>query len=162
MNRTSLRDLKKSCALLARQLAADLKPPLNAVDVPFFRVALRAVDCMDPRMTQSDPEGLQRPAFASRVQRDSHRRSGAQSSQQQIIRVRACISPAKGNRLVCAESVRARFNRLRESRRQTANCDNTPARKRILILHSDAPCPEGECDGAPSDDIFGGDPHVTP
>ncbi len=109
-----MRDLEKPCALLVSQVAAELKPPLDAVDVPFFRSAFGAVYGVHPRMTQAHRDVLQRPTFASRVQRDRHRCSSAQRGQEQIIRRKPCIGAAKGERLVGNEPVRACFHSLRE------------------------------------------------
>ena len=44
---------------------------------PCFRFAFSAVHGVHPRMTQAHRDVLQGPTFASRVQRDRHRCSGA-------------------------------------------------------------------------------------
>jgi hypothetical protein len=110
-----MRDLEEPGALLVGQLPAELKLPLNSLDVSFFRVAFSAVNGVHSRMTQAHRDVLQRPTFPSRVQRDRHRRSRSQRSQEQIIRRGSCIGAAKGERLVGNKPVRARFHSLRES-----------------------------------------------
>ena len=105
MHRTSLRDFEESRTLFAGQLAAEFEPPLDPVEVSVLCEAFRTVHCVHPRVTQAYADFVQRPFFTSRVQRDRHRRSSAQSSQEQIVRIRAGISPAEVDRLVGAELV---------------------------------------------------------
>jgi hypothetical protein len=77
VNRTSLRDFEEPCALLVSQLAGELETPFNALDVSFLCFAVSAIHGVHPRMTQVHRDVLQGPTLASRVQRDSHRRSGS-------------------------------------------------------------------------------------
>jgi hypothetical protein len=136
MNRTSLRNLEEPCALLVRQLAAELESPFNTVDASFLGFAFGAVDRVDPRMTQTHCNSLQGPTLASRVQRNRHRRSGAERCQEQVIRRGARIGAADGTRLVGKEPVRACFHSLREPRGHAANNHCPFTRWDTLIRHS--------------------------
>jgi hypothetical protein len=108
-------DVEEALPLLSSQLANEFKRPLNTVDVSLFSVAFGAVDSVHPRVTQVDVDGLQWPTFPSRIQRDRHGRSSAESSQQQVVRRRTCIGAAERGRLVGTELVQSDVYGLRET-----------------------------------------------
>src|SRR5881628_2215130 len=78
MHRTLVGDLEHLRALLLRQLAGHGNLPLDAIEQGSLGLALGAVLSMDPRMPEANRHACQRPALPSRIQRDRHRRSGAE------------------------------------------------------------------------------------
>jgi hypothetical protein len=72
MHRASTGDLEKPCALIVRQRAAELETPLDAIQVALFRLAFSAIDGVDPEIPHLHSYVLERPTFASRVQRNRH------------------------------------------------------------------------------------------
>jgi hypothetical protein len=115
MNWTSLRDLQEPRALLRIYLSNKLKPPLNAIDVSLFGVALSAINGVHPGIMQVNRDLLQGPAFTSRIQRDRHRRSCTERGQQQFIWGRPCVGTAIVDRLIGIQPVRTRIHGLGEA-----------------------------------------------
>src|SRR5438094_164224 len=64
---------------------------------------------------------LERPPFPSRIQRDGHRRSGAEGGQQQIVRAGPAVGPTGGDGLVGDEPVAPDGDLLDESLRAAAH-----------------------------------------
>jgi hypothetical protein len=77
MDGTFLRDLEQPSSLFWGEISEELKRPVDAIEPPGFRLALRAVHSMNPGMREANDHFLQRPTLSSRVQRDRHRRSTA-------------------------------------------------------------------------------------
>src|SRR5580700_12063330 len=64
---------------------------------------------------QRDRDLFQWPTFAPRVERDGHRRAGAERGQKKIVGRRPGIGPAGSDRFVALETVRPDFNFLSKS-----------------------------------------------
>ena len=115
MNRTHLRDLEQSRTLCRREVSLELQRPLDTIKSSRLRLAFRAVCGVNPGVLKSDGHFLQRSLLSSRVQRDRHRRSTAQRSQEEVVRRGAGIGAAVRNRFVCRETMVTRRDRLGES-----------------------------------------------
>lgn len=123
MDRAHLGDLEQSSSLRRAQISVELQCPVHTIEPTGFRRALRAINCMNPGMLEPDGHFLQRPPFSSRVQRNRHRRSTTQRSQQEIIGSWTSIRAAVRKGFVCHETMPTRRNLLRESAPGPANGD---------------------------------------
>src|SRR5690349_18107192 len=121
MHGTHLRDLQQSGSLRCCQISTKLQRPLNTIEPRGVRLALRAVDGMNPRMGETNGHRLQRPAFSSRVQRDRHRRATAQRREQELVWSGTGVHAAVRNRFIRDETMRPRRNLLCESEARPSN-----------------------------------------
>src|ERR1043166_6936701 len=85
----ALGDLDQPRLLLFAERALQLDLTLDAVELALLGLAVRAVLGVDLRVLEAHRDGLQRPLLASRVQRERHRRSGAERGQQQVVGIGA-------------------------------------------------------------------------
>ena len=106
MHRAAVGDLHQPGLLLVAERALQRDLALDAVQLALLSLTLRAVLGVDLRVLQAHGDGLQRPLLASRVQRERHRRSGAEGGQQQIVGVGPGAVTAGLDRLVGHELVR--------------------------------------------------------
>lgn len=123
MNRTHLRDFQQSVTLRPVEVSLELQGPLDPIEPTRFRLALRAIHCVNPEMLQSNCYFFQHPLLSSRVQRNRHGCSTAQRRQQKIVRRRAGISSAVRNRFVSSETMAAGEDLLREATAGSSNYD---------------------------------------
>jgi len=65
-------------------------------------------------MPQTDLHVVEGPLLPSRVQRDGHRRSGAEGTEEQVVRTGAGIGAAVGQRLVRQETMATDCDLLRK------------------------------------------------
>src|SRR5262249_7345338 len=78
-------DLEQSCSLFVAQIPVQLDLSLDAIEHALFRLAVRAIDRVDPRVPQSYRDRIELPRLASRVHRQGHGRAGSESTQQEIV-----------------------------------------------------------------------------
>src|SRR5258708_5744837 len=72
-------------------------------------------------MSQADHDGLERPLFRSRIQRDGHRHAGAEGGHEQIVRTGPTVRATRGHGLIRDEVMTAGGDFLDESLRTTPN-----------------------------------------
>jgi hypothetical protein len=123
MHRTHLGDLQESGPLFSSQRSRKPKSPLHQIELPGLRLTFRTVDRMNSGMPQPHYDVLERPALASRVQRDRHRRSTAKCRKQEVVRSRAGIGAAVRDRFVRGQAMRAGRDLLGEFESRAANDD---------------------------------------
>src|SRR5947208_11506064 len=115
MDRTLVGDLEQPDALLLRKLAGDRDLALDPIEHALCGFTFCAVVGVDPRMAQANRHAADWPPFPSRIQRDRHRRSGAEGCQQQIVRPEPPVGPSGGHRLVGDQARTPRGDLLGES-----------------------------------------------
>src|SRR6266566_2094541 len=120
VHRAPARNLEEPRSLLVRQRSGELDVPLDPVEHPLAGLAVRAVGGMNLRMPQPHRHAFERPALASRVERDRHRGACPQAREQQIVGVGPRVGSAHRGRLVGRQAVRADDDLLREPRSASA------------------------------------------
>src|SRR5207247_11416519 len=113
--RTLVGALGELRALRSVQLPGQYDLALDLVELAFFRLAVGAVLRVDAGVRQAHGDAVERPALASRIQRERHRRSGAERDQEIVVRRRPCVGAAVDDRLVRDEAMLADENFLGES-----------------------------------------------
>src|SRR5258705_6602805 len=88
-------------------------------------------------MPPPDRDVIQGPSFPSRIQRDGHRRSGAQGPEQEVVGTRAGIGTAVGHGLVRQEVVAAGTDLLRKPGCAATYLYHTGIER---LVHGTAPC----------------------
>src|SRR2546426_10433310 len=87
-------------------------------------------------MPQSDRDVVQGPVLPSRVQRDGHRRSGAEGTEEEVVRTGAGIGAAVGYRLVRQETMATDCDLLRKPGRAPTHQHHTGFER---LIHRKAP-----------------------
>ena len=103
MHRAFVGDVQEARPLLVIDFAFDRQPALDAVEAPALGLAVRTVLGVDLVVGQGDGNPRQGPAFALRIETQSHGGAGAEPSQHQIIGARSAVVAADGDRLVGPE-----------------------------------------------------------
>ena len=121
MHRALVRDLQQPPTLLLVERAEQLYLALDPVEPRRLRLARVAVGGVHPRVAQSDRDCFEWPLLTARIHAYRHRRTGAQSGEQEVVGVGTHVGPACRDRLVAEEPVAPRDDLLHEARGATAD-----------------------------------------
>ena len=100
VDRAPFGDLEQPLSLLRTERTVERDLPLDAIEHALLRLALGAVRRVNLRMREPHRHALEGPLLPSRVQRDRHRRSGAERDQQEVIGRGPGVGAAVRDRLV--------------------------------------------------------------
>ena len=95
--------------------------PLDPIDLPNLGLAVGSIGRVNFRVVQRDLYTLEWPPLASRIERDRHRRAGAERGEKKIVRRRPGICSAESDRFIAFETIRADFNLLSKPSRTAAD-----------------------------------------
>src|SRR5712664_1475258 len=126
MHRTLVSYLHQLALLLRRERARELNLSIDSIEhgiVPDH--AVEAVFGVNPRVSQADNDGLERPLFRSRIECDGHGHAGAECGHEQIVRTGPTVRATGGNRLIRGEMMTAGSDLLDKPLRPTSNDNDT-------------------------------------
>src|SRR5207245_225361 len=121
MGRASVGDFHSLGPLFARQGAGKLTLPLDPIDLSYLGFAIGAIGRVNFRVVQRNRYILEWPPLSSRIERDRHRRAGAERGEEKIVRRRPHICSAESDRFIAFETMRTDFNFLGEPSRTAAD-----------------------------------------
>src|SRR5438309_5568067 len=121
MDRATVGDFHKLGPLFGCERAGELNLPLDPIDFPYLGLAIGAIGRVNFRVVQRNRYILEWPPLSSRIERDRHRRAGAERGEEKIVRRRPHICSAEGDRFIAFETMRTDFNFLGESSRTSAD-----------------------------------------
>src|SRR5581483_4109848 len=103
--RALIGDLGQAGALIGRERAGELDDAFDMVQPAFPGIAVVAIGRVYLRVTQSDGDTFERPAFAARIHLHRNRCARAQGGKEQVVRRRAFVLTARRDRLVGGQPV---------------------------------------------------------
>src|SRR2546421_1855916 len=116
MHRTFVGDLRQPRPLRVVEPAREHELALDLIELAFLRLAVGTVLRVDAGVAEANGDAVERPTFASRIQRERHGRSGTQRGQQEIVGRGPGVAAAVWHRLVGDQSMPADEHFLREAR----------------------------------------------
>lgn len=116
-------DLDQLAALLRRQVALQIHLHVDAVEHAVSRFTILAIFRVNARVAQRHRHIFERPFLAPRVEADCHGSARAEAGEKIIVGSRRGLGPAKTNRLIGTEVMRADLNVLEKAARVSANHD---------------------------------------
>src|SRR5262249_23234567 len=122
---TLVRDLQQARTLLVAEYAGEFHVAVELIEQTLRRLALLAVNGVNPRMPEPNGYGVERPLLAARVHRHGDRHAGSQRGEQEIVRLRSRVGPAGRHRHVAQEPMSSDRDLLCESGGAAVDRDNT-------------------------------------
>src|SRR6266496_5589015 len=117
MDRALVRNLQQARPLFVAEHTREFDLAVDVVEPTFSRFAILAVGGVNLQMPKPHGYGLERPALASRIERQGHRGASSERCEQQVVRVRSGIRPSDGGGLVGHKPMSSDGNLLCEARR---------------------------------------------
>ena len=107
MHRALVGNLDEPNALLLVEIARQRDDAIDTIDHPFLGFAVLAVDGMNPGVTKSHRDPIERHSLALGVKAQRHRRAGPKAGKHEVVWTRTAVKAADINRLVGEKSVPA-------------------------------------------------------
>jgi len=111
---TAIGDVEELGSLVRGEGASQGDLPLDPVEHSLLSLAFGTVRRVNLRVLEPDHDLLERPPFASRIQRDRHRRSGAKRPEEQIVGRWSAIRASRRFRFIRNEAMPADVDVLEE------------------------------------------------
>src|SRR2546422_3477609 len=114
MHRTAVRDFQEFGPLLLDKLSLEDDLALDVVEHPLLRLTFSAIFRVDSRVAQAHRHADERPPVPSRIQRDGHRHSRAETREHEVVGVGPGVGSASADRLIRDEMMAASRDVLRK------------------------------------------------